>query len=115
VFLGGQTNRVRIRVETFERPDGEAADLLVRDRIPDDHAVVDGDDSETYPQGNRTAVEFAEPVDPGESRTFEYIVRGSNAPGSGTFGPVEISGNGGDSWVTVGGTTDSNVGTGFNR
>jgi hypothetical protein len=113
VFFGGQTNRVRITVETFERGNGEAADLLVRDRIPDGHTVGGGDDSETYPQGNRTAVEFGEAVEPGESHTFAYYVSGSEAPGSGTFGPVEISGDGGDSWVTVGGTTDSNVGTGF--
>ena len=112
-FLAGQTNRIDVTVETFERGNGDAAEVRVRDRIPDGYEVVAGDDADTYPQGNRTAVEFAETVTPGETVTFSYFVEVPDDPGSGTFGPVEVSSDGRE-WDTVGGTTDSNLETGFN-
>jgi hypothetical protein len=112
-FLAGQTNRVEITVDTFERPDGDAGAVRVRDRMPSGYEVVGGDDVETYPQGTRTAVEFTATVDPGDAATVTYFVRVPSAPGPGTFGPVEVSADG-DEWDTVGGTTDSNLQTGFN-
>jgi hypothetical protein len=112
-FLAGQTNRVEISVETFERPNGDAAAVRVRDRMPSGYEVIAGDDVETYPQGNRTAVEFTATVAPGDSATLTYFVTVPADPGSGTFGPVEVSADG-DEWDTVGGTTDSNVEAGFN-
>jgi hypothetical protein len=112
VFTAGQTNRITITVETYERGNGEAADVLVRDRMPDGYEVRGGDETDSYPQGVRTAVEFQQPVEPGESRTLVYYVKVPEDPGPGTFGPVEVSGDGGDTWVTVGGTTDSATSTG---
>ena len=112
-FLAGQTNRVDVTAETFERGNGDAAEVRVRDRIPDGYEVVGGDDTETYPQGNRTAVEFTATVDPGETVTFSYFVEVPDDPDSGTFGPVEVSSDGRE-WDTVGGTTDSNLEAGFN-
>jgi hypothetical protein len=92
--------------------------------MPDGYEVVGGNETTTYPQGVRTAVEFTdvtgprsdeEPqraVEPGETRTLTYFVSVPESPGNETFGPVEISGDGGDTWVTVGGTTDSSASTG---
>jgi hypothetical protein len=113
VFTAGQTNQVTIEVSTLER-DGEAADLHVRDRIPDGYEVVGGDDHVIYPQGNRRAVEFAVTVEPGDSRTFTYFVEVPEDAGGGTFGPVEISGDG-EEWVGAGETTDTNVSTGVSQ
>jgi len=112
-FLAGQTNRIDVTVETFERGNGDAAEVRVRDRIPDGYEVVAGDDAETYPQGNRTAVEFTATVEPGETVTFSYFVEVPDDPDSGTFGPVEVSSDGRE-WDTVGGTTDSNLEAGVN-
>jgi hypothetical protein len=123
VYLGGSTARIDITIDAFER-ENEAAALLVRDRMPDGYEVVGGNETTTYPQGVRTAVEFTdvtgprsdeEPqraVEPGETRTLTYFVSVPESPGNETFGPVEISGDGGDTWVTVGGTTDSSASTG---
>ena len=55
----------------------------------------------------------AETVTPGETATFSYFVEVPDDPGSGTFGPVEVS-NDGREWDTVGGTTDSNLEAGVN-
>ena len=112
-FLAGQTNRVEITVETFDRPNGDAAAVHVRDRMPGGYEVVGGDDVETYQEGNRTAVEFTATVDPGDSATLTYFVEVPSDPGSGTFGPVEVSADG-DEWRAEAGTTDSNLESGFN-
>jgi hypothetical protein len=77
-----------------------------------EYEVVGGDGVETYPQGNRTAVGFTETVAPGDSVTLSYFVTVGSDPGAGTFGPVEGSADGTE-WDVVGGTTDSNLGTGF--
>jgi len=114
VYFGGRASRVVIDVETFERRNGDAADLRVRDRFPDGYEVVASDDHETYSQGNRTAIEFDAAVSPGDDRQFQYFVSVPDEPGSGTFGPVEVSGDGGDTWVTVGGTTDAEFSAGVN-
>ena len=112
-FLAGQTNRIDVTVETFERGNGDAAEVRVRDRIPAGYEVVGGDEVDTYPQGNRTAVEFTATVEPGETVTYSYFVEVPDDPGSGTFGPVEVSDDGRE-WDAVGGTTDSNLEAGVN-
>lgn len=111
-FFAGQTDRVDVEVDTFERATGDAASVTVRDRIPAGYEVVGGDATRTYPQGNRTAVEFEADVQPGDTVTLTYFVEVPSDPGTGTFGPVEVSADG-DEWAAVGGTTDANVGTGF--
>ena len=90
---------------------GVGAAVRVRDRVP----RVRGRRRrrvETYPQGNRTAVGFTETVAFGDSVTLSYFVTVGSDPGAGTFGPVEGSADGTE-WDAVGGTTDSNLGTGF--
>jgi hypothetical protein len=110
VFQAGQTTKLTIEVQAFER-DG-AADVRVRDRIPSSYEVVGGDDVETYPQGNRTAVEFTTTVEPDTSETLTYFVEVPDDAGSGTFGPVEVSSDGRE-WDAVGGTVDTDGRLGF--
>ena len=112
VFQAGQTTKLTIEVQAFERANGDAAEVRVRDRMPSGYEVAGGDDVETYPQGNRTAVEFATTVEPGTSETLTYFVEVPDDAGSGTFGPVEVSSDGRE-WDAVGGTVDTDGRLGF--
>lgn len=99
LFTGEQAGRVELDVVDADEP------VLVRDRIPDGWRVLDGDDHETYHLGGQTAVEFAETAGDGDTLTyFPESPAGAENTGSGVFGPVEYSDDGGDTWQTLPGT-----------
>lgn len=111
LFTVGQTNRVDLTVETFERRGADSATVTVRDRVPSDYEVVGGDAVETYPEGVRTAVEFESGVAPGETKTLTYFVRSSEDTQGNTFGPVEVSPDG-VNWLEIAGTVDTQADVG---
>ena len=101
-FTGGQTNRVDLAVGA-DRP------VLVRDRIPAEWSVVEGDAHRTHTAGGRTYVEFEMPVEAGERTYFAEAPTGAEQTGDYAFGPVEYSADGGETWTEVAGTTETNA------
>jgi hypothetical protein len=99
VFTAGQTDRVGITV-TANRP------LRIRDRIPASWAVVGGDETSVTTAGNRKLVEFADTVETGR-RT--YFVEAPQQTGSYVLGPVEYSGDDGETWHKLNGVVDENA------
>jgi len=92
-FTGGQTNRVDLAVEA-SRP------VYVRDGVPEDWAVVGGDDCRERDGG----VAFVDPIAGG---TVTYLAEAPDDPaasGTAAFGPVAVSTDG-ERWETVDGTT----------
>ncbi len=101
LFTAGQTNRVDLSVTGN-------AEMLVRDRLPAEWTVVEGDPNATYVDDDTRFVEFDAAVEDGTRTYF------AEAPGSLTetnsyeFGPVEYSLDGGENWVEIPATTDRN-------
>ena len=87
VFTAGQTNRVDITLEFADR------DVLVRDTLPSGWEVVEGSSE----------------ADLGESESLTYFAEAPSETGSYTFGPVEVSADGGKTWHTLADTTDTAV------
>ena len=86
VFTAGQTNRVDITLEFADR------DVLVRDTLPSGWEVVEGSSE----------------ADLGGSGSLTYFAEAPDETGSYTFGPVEVSADGGKTWHTLADTTDTN-------
>ncbi|WP_158055301.1 LVIVD repeat-containing protein [Halorussus halophilus] len=101
-FTGGQTNRVDLAV-------GADESVLVRDEIPEEWEVVEGDAHSTHTAGGRTYVTFEMPVEAGERTYFAEAPSGVEQTGDYTFGPVEYSADGGETWTEVAGTTETNT------
>lgn len=94
-FTAGQTNRVELSL-------GDDSDaVLVRDRVPDGWDVVGGD-GETSDDGSYIQFELAG----GESGL--YYTEAPEETGGHTFGPVEVSNDGGTTWHTLAGSSDTN-------
>ncbi len=123
LFTAGQTNQTVLDVFP-----GRYDELTVRDRLPSSWSVVGGDDlgqsgvaagagdrtndDGTYDGGGSTFVEFA--ADAGVGDSLSYFVEAPAESGAYTFGPVEVSPDGGDTWYAVPGTIRSNVVAGAN-
>jgi hypothetical protein len=90
VFTGGQTNQVDLDLSFA------SDDLLVRDRLPDGWSVVGGG-------GTREGEHVV--FDLGTGGTGTYFAEAPTESGSYTFGPVEISSDGGATWHTLGSTS----------
>jgi hypothetical protein len=96
--LVGEDVAVPLRVESDR-------ELLVRDRVPSPLGV-ETDAGETYPLAGRTAVEFrAGPA----AETLDYRLSVPSAVDAETltFGPVEVSDDGGTTWHAISGTIGS--------
>ncbi|MFC6798337.1 LVIVD repeat-containing protein [Haladaptatus sp. DYSN1] len=105
VFTGGQTDHVTLKLQYAE------SDVLIRDRLPESWTVADGDDHTTYLEGGGRMVEFTNPVseaDP-ERNYFAEVPSGAETTGDYTFGPVEFSHDGGDTWHEIEATTEVNT------
>lgn len=102
-FTAGQTDHITLSVDT-------EAEVLVRDRIPSDWSVVGGDvETRSTADGTNVIVGTAAP---GETE-FDYFVEAptENDPsntGSYTFGPVDVSTDGGETWETLADSEESN-------
>lgn len=112
VFDAGGTNHVQIDVDA-EVPAGEDVELLIRDRLPPSWDVIAGDDRsvETI-EGYRTIVEFNAAISGsgGErSGRRQYFAEAPAEPDSYTFGPVEYSTDGGETWTKVNEAVDTNL------
>jgi hypothetical protein len=110
VFTGGQTNQVNLTVNPSE-------ESVVRDIVPDEWKVLtdfsedvnrveeDPDTGVKYVYFDGTAVANTE-------TSYTYFVEapdGLMMSQSYTFGPVEVQPVGSDEWVSVSGTSDTNV------
>ena len=87
VFTAGQTNQVDITLDFTDR------DVLVRDNLPSGWEVEAGDPE----------------ADLGESESLTYFAEAPSETGSYTFGPVEVSADGGKTWHALADTTDTAV------
>jgi hypothetical protein len=96
VFRPGGTNGIELDV-TFAD-----SDILLRDRLPDGWAVAGEGDGTEVADGGETYVEFDGDEAVGSLR---YFAEAPDEGGSGTFGPVQASADGGDSWVTLSDTS----------
>ncbi|WP_338728949.1 hypothetical protein [Haladaptatus sp. DJG-WS-42] len=105
VFTGGQTDHVTLSVDYAGEP------VLVRDRLPESWSVVDGDDHTTSLEGGARMVEFTTPVSEadGVRNYFAEAPTGVEATGDYTFGPVEFSHDGGETWHEIKATTEVNT------
>jgi hypothetical protein len=91
LFRSGATNQVDLTLEFAD------SDVLVRDRLPEgwDHV---GGEGEVVEVGEDRFVQFDGAASDGDSFTHFAQAGGS---GSSTFGPVQVSADGGDSWTAV--------------
>ncbi|WP_143423214.1 LVIVD repeat-containing protein [Halegenticoccus soli] len=105
-FVAGQTNRVDVAVAA-DRP------VRVRDRLPSEWTVVGGGVS-TETAGGTTRVEFDRPVRGDTLTYFAEAPSGFDASRRYTFGPVEYSLDGGETWTPAPETTEENVVLGAN-
>lgn len=101
-FTGGQTNQVDLTVAFADDS------VLVRDRLPKAWSVAAGDNHTTYEAGGARIVEFDGTLAEGTRTYFAEAPTGSEATGTYTFGPVEVSADGGETWTAVPGTTEDN-------
>ena len=92
VFRPGGTNGIELDV-TFAD-----SDVLLRDRLPDGWAVAGEGDGTEVADGGETYVEF-DGASAGDS--LRYFAEAPDEGGNGSFGPVQASADGGDSWVTL--------------
>jgi hypothetical protein len=99
VAFGGVDNQVDVTLDV-------GSDLLVRDRLPDGWATVAGDDYTERTAGGSTYVVFDGSFDDDETRT--YFAEPPDESGSYSFGPIEVSDDGGATWHTIAGSTDTN-------
>jgi hypothetical protein len=96
VFTAGQTNRVELTLS------GDSEEVLVRDQIPDGWDVVGGG-GDVSDDGSQIVFDLS-----GEE-TGAYYVEAPQETGGYTFGPIAVSNDGGTTWHTIPGTTDTNV------
>jgi hypothetical protein len=101
LFTAGQTNRVDITVS------GNAT-VLIRDRLPMEWTVVNGDPRTAYVEGETRFVEFEASVEEGTRTYFAEAPAKLTETQSYEFGPVEYSLDGGENWIEIPGTTDRN-------
>ncbi|PSP57436.1 hypothetical protein BRC82_00335 [Halobacteriales archaeon QS_1_67_19] len=104
VFTGGQTDQIDVSVEATET-------VAIRDVVPPEWDVLEsyGDDVTR--------------VESGEHKQFVYLGSGNDAAATYfaeapdeaehstayAFGPVQVSADGGETWVQLSGTSDTNV------
>lgn len=105
VFTAGQTNQVDIMLTEA----GETA--LVRDRIPFEWTVVGGDAHTTYTDDGTRYIEFADPAEAGETRTyFIEAPSGTESTGGYEFGPAEARpADGAGAFLRITGTETNEV------
>ena len=101
LFTGGQTNRVDLTI-------AGNADVLVRDRFPDEWTVVEGDANTTYTDGDTRFVEFTNGLEDGTRTYFAEAPSSLSETRSYEFGPIEYSLDDGGNWIEIPGTTDRN-------
>lgn len=103
VFTAGQTNKVDLTLDVANQP------LHVRDRVPDEWHVESTRrrGQEAYEEGSTQYVEFREEMH--EDVTRSYYAEAPDSTGAYTFGPAEVSADGGETWHTLPGTTDTNI------
>jgi hypothetical protein len=97
VFRSGDTNQVDLALEVTDE------DVLVRDRLPESWSLAGGDGTEVT-VGEDTFVEFSGAQSGGDGVRYFADAGGS---GGATFGPVQVSADGGDTWHTIGGSSES--------
>ena len=111
VFTGGQTDTIDLAVETREP-------VQFRDVIPSewdvDEEYGDVDHVHTNEDAGVTYVNFTghgedAAVKSASVTYFAEAPEGSDQTGPYSFGPAEVSTDGGDTWIPVGGTTDTNI------
>jgi subtilisin family serine protease len=109
VFTGGQTNRVDISTEASEAV--EVRDVVpyewdVLEEYSDDVNYVERDpfDGKQYVYFNRDAA--TESVD---ATYFAEAPDEADLSNAYSFGPVQVSADGGETWVQLSGTSDTNV------
>lgn len=103
VFTGGQTERMEIAVEADRA-------VEVRDLVPEGWSVIAGDVARVDEREDGSSYVYLE----GEGRSVEatYFLEAPSGPaasGEYGFGPLEARAAGGDGWVTVPDTGDSNL------
>lgn len=94
-FTAGQTDMIQLAVETDEP-------VVVRDNVPSGWAHVGGQGA-TKDAGDNLLVEFDE-VSPGTTTLTYFVEAPKEAPGETgtyTFGPVEVSTDGGLTWQAL--------------
>jgi hypothetical protein len=97
VFRSGDTNQVDLTIDFTD------SDVLVRDRLPENWSKAGGD-GEVVEVGEDRFVEFEGTATAGDS--FRYFAT-ADGSGAGTFGPVQVSDDGGKTWHTLSDSTAS--------
>ncbi|MFC7214626.1 CocE/NonD family hydrolase [Saliphagus sp. GCM10025334] len=97
-YTAGQTARIDLTVDSTTEA------TLVRDRLPDEWAVVGGDDHSVTEVEGATYVEFDDPLEAGDS--VRYYAEVPAETGEHEFGPLEYSASG-DLWASADGTAAS--------
>ena len=100
VFTAGQTDRIELSLDVGQ-------DLLVRDRLPDGWEPIAGDSYSVEEIGASTYVVFDGTFADNESRT--YFVTAPDSTGSYSFGPVEVSDDGGTTWYELAETAETEI------
>jgi hypothetical protein len=99
VFRAGDTNQVDLELAFAD------SEVLVRDRVPNGWTVDAADRGyDVVTVGEDRFVQFDGTATEGEA--FRYFA-GAGGSGPDSFGPVQVSADGGDTWVTVDGSAAS--------
>ena len=101
LFTAGQTNQVDLTIRGN-------AEVLVRDRMPADWTVVEGDPHTTYTDGDTRYVEFENSLEDGQRTYFAEAPDDLAETSTYEFGPIEYSLDGGENWNLIPETTDRN-------
>jgi hypothetical protein len=103
VFTGGQTNRIDLAVETATVP------VTIRDRIPNEWAVVGGDATGTEPAGEQYTYVLFDDFEAASGTVTYFAEVPSSVEESGRyqFGPFEATGENFETWVSVTGTAST--------
>ncbi|WP_254822476.1 hypothetical protein [Haloglomus halophilum] len=97
VFRSGDTNQVDLTLEFADR------DLLVRDRLPEGWSYAGGDGTDVE-VGEDTFVQFSGTQSGDDAMRYFADAGGS---GGGSFGPMQVSDDGGETWHTLAGSSQS--------
>lgn len=101
VFTGGQTDHVELTIEATD-------EVTIRDQVPSEWSVVEGDAHEVYTEDDTKYIEFDAAVQDGTRTYFAEAPEGLESTNTYTFGPIEYTFDG-ESWRTLYGTTDDNT------
>lgn len=97
----GQSNQVTLSVYG-------TTPVHIRDRLPDGWSVEAADAHTTYTDDGARYVEFRAPILAG-IRSYHAVPPADDTGGDASFGPLEFSPDGGDSWHLMEGTTSTTV------